>query len=129
MPERRAKQLLPLVRILAITDGELQMKRTREITIILYRRRRVKKHQAGLPDGCPLCGSDLLEVSAAAKLADMSNQALCDWITSDHVHATPAGGRQLRVCRRSLLERIAANGRGERACPKLITNQVNRRKE
>ena len=105
------------------------MKRTREITIIHYRRRRVEQHRAGLPDGCPLCGSDLLEVAAAAKLAGISSRALCDWITGDQVHATPAAGRQLCVCRRSLLVRIAATGRGERGCPLLITNQVNRRKE
>jgi hypothetical protein len=64
------------------------MNRTREITIILYRRRRVKKHQADLANGCPLCGSDLLKVAEATKLAGISRQTLCDWITSDQVHAT-----------------------------------------
>lgn len=85
------------------------MKRTREITIIRYRRRRVKKSQGATEGDCPVCGSgpDLITVAAAARLTGVSRSTLDGWITSQQVHTTRLNTGQLYICRRSLLARLA----------------------
>jgi len=85
------------------------MKRTKEITIIHYRRRRVKKSRAATEGGCPACGngSDLITVTEAIRLTGISPSTLDAWIAGHQVHATRSSTGQLRICRRSLFERAA----------------------
>lgn len=85
------------------------MKRIREITIIHFRRRRVKKSQVEILAQCPVCGngSEMITVAAAAKLTGLSLSTLNDWITRAQVHATQQIDGQPRICHRSLSERMA----------------------
>lgn len=85
------------------------MKRTKEITIIHYRRRRVRKSRTAATECCPVCGSgsEMITVSAAAKLTGVSRSTLYSWISRHQVHATRPDHGQLHVCRRSLLVRVA----------------------
>ena len=85
------------------------MKRTREITIIHYRRRRMKKGQMATEGDCPVCGSesDLITMAAAARLTGVSRSTLYGWVTSHQVHATRSSTGQFHICRHSLLARMA----------------------
>lgn len=98
-------------------DEEMNMKRTKEITIIHYRRR-VKKSRAVPVEGCPVCGSssEMITVTAA-RVSGVSRSTLDAWIASQQVHATRSLNGQLFVCRRSLSERVASGAPGLREMP------------
>lgn len=85
------------------------MKRTREITIIHYCRRRSRKRQP-VTVHCSTCGpeAEMITVAAAAELTGISRSTLYRWIASRRVHAARETNGQLRICHRSLSERMAA---------------------
>ncbi len=86
------------------------MKRTSEITITHYRRRRVITRRRVMVEECFVCGSDaeLLTVAEAASLTGLSRSTLYRWMASQQVHTTRSSAGQLRICRRSLLSRLIA---------------------
>jgi hypothetical protein len=82
------------------------MKRTREITIIHYRRRTVKKRRAANTGDCPVCGSgvNLITVAMAARLTGVSRSVLTGWIAGHQVHATQSTTGQPLICLNSLID-------------------------
>ncbi len=86
------------------------MKRTKEITIVHYRRRRKKRTQPATIRECPVCGSDaeLISLAAALQLTGVSRSTLKEWIDAQQVHATQSSARRFFICRRSLLLRLSA---------------------
>ncbi|MBI3949527.1 MAG: hypothetical protein HY314_03625 [Acidobacteria bacterium] len=85
------------------------MKRTKEITIIHYRRRRVIKSRPPTTDRCPVCGneSDLMTVTLAIRLTGVSRATFDRWMASHQVHGTRSAKGQLCICRHCLSEQVA----------------------
>lgn len=95
------------------------MKKTREVTIIHYRRRRVKKSRAGAAECCPGCesGSELITMAAAARLTGLSRSTLNGWIASHEVHTTRSVTGQLHICFKSLIDSLSQWMGGEAVRP------------
>ncbi len=58
-----------------------------------------------IKDPCPLCKAplELLRISIAAKMADVSTKTIYRYLEEGRVYAIKVAGKSLRVCKRCLL--------------------------